>query len=305
MFGKDSIAQSNCIPIETPHFKKIKSIDGSEKTLVNVSGTQIGGPEIVIIAGPCSVESKEQLYKTAQAVKSIGAAILRGGAYKPRTSPYTFQGLQDEGIYLLDWIKRELDIPVVTEVMDPRKLDLVCRYADMLQVGSRNMHNTPLLNEVGQVRKPVLLKRGMSATIEEFLLAAEYIIKQGNDQIVLCERGIRTFETSTRFTLDIGAIPMLKKLSHLPVIVDPSHGTGHWWMVPHLAKAAIAAGADGLIIEVHHDPQNALCDGGQSLLPDKFKILMDDLQKIGKAVGREVIRRSEYKDGQQHSNSDS
>jgi 3-deoxy-7-phosphoheptulonate synthase len=275
-------------PLEQPQFKFVDLKSMPERTVVNVSGVQIGNPQIVIIAGPCSVESKEQLIKTARAVKSSGATILRGGAYKPRTSPYTFQGLQDEGIRLLAWIKHECNIPVVTEVMDPRKLELVCQHADMLQVGSRNMHNTPLLNEVGQVRKPVLLKRGMSATIEEFLLAAEYIMKQGNNQVVLCERGIRTFETSTRFTLDIGAIPMLKKLSHLPVIVDPSHGTGHWWMVPCLAKAAIAAGADGLLIEVHYDPEKALCDGGQSLKPDRFKVLMNDLRKVGKAVGREI-----------------
>jgi 3-deoxy-7-phosphoheptulonate synthase len=275
-------------PIQEDHLKLVSRKRVPEGSVIDVSGIQIGGPEIIIIAGPCSVESKEQLYSTATAVKELGAHILRGGAYKPRTSPYSFQGLQDEGLELLSWIRDEINIPVVTEIMDPRKLELVCEHADILQVGSRNMHNISLLNEVGKTRKPVLLKRGMSATIEEFLFAAEYIFKQGNDQIILCERGIRTFEPSTRFTLDIGAIPMLKRLSHLPVIVDPSHGTGHWWMVPPLAKAAIAAGADGLIIEVHYDPPKALCDGGQSLHPEKFKNLMDELINVGQAIGRNI-----------------
>ena len=288
MYQKNPPCNLNHGPIQEDKLKLVSRKRVPEGSVIDVSGIQIGGPEIVIIAGPCSVESEEQLSKTAIAVKELGAHILRGGAYKPRTSPYSFQGLQDEGLKLLSWIRDEIDIPVVTEVMDPRKLELVCEHADILQIGSRNMHNTPLLNEVGKVRKPVLLKRGMSATIEEFLYAAEYIIKQGNDQVILCERGIRTFEPSTRFTLDIGAIPVLKRLSHLPVIVDPSHGTGHWWMVPGLAKAAIAAGADGLIIEVHCDPQNALCDGGQSLHPDTFKDLMDELFKVALAVGRSI-----------------
>ncbi len=288
MYQKNPPCNLNHGPIQEDKLKLVSRKRVPEGSVIDVSGIQIGGPEIVIIAGPCSVESEEQLSKTAIAVKELGAHILRGGAYKPRTSPYSFQGLQDEGLKLLSWIRDEIDIPVVTEVMDPRKLELVCEHADILQIGSRNMHNTPLLNEVGKVRKPVLLKRGMSATIEEFLYAAEYILKQGNDQVILCERGIRTFEPSTRFTLDIGAIPVLKRLSHLPVIVDPSHGTGHWWMVPGLAKAAIAAGADGLIIEVHCDPQNALCDGGQSLHPDTFKDLMDELFKVALAVGRSI-----------------
>ena len=288
MYQKKPPCNLNHGPIQEDQLKLVSRKRVPEGSVIDVSGIQIGGPEIVIIAGPCSVESEEQLSSTATAVKELGAHILRGGAYKPRTSPYSFQGLQDEGLKLLSWIRDEIDIPVVTEVMDPRKLELVCEHADILQIGSRNMHNTPLLNEVGKVRKPVLLKRGMSATIEEFLYAAEYIIKQGNDQVILCERGIRTFEPSTRFTLDIGAIPVLKRLSHLPVIVDPSHGTGHWWMVPGLAKAAIAAGADGLIIEVHCDPQNALCDGGQSLHPDTFKDLMDELFKVALAVGRSI-----------------
>ena len=258
-------------------------------TRVNVNGVQFGGSDIVIIAGPCAVESREQLFQTARSVKASGASILRGGAFKPRSSPYNFQGLGEEGLKLLNTIRNETGLPVVTEVMDTRKVELVASYADMLQVGSRNMQNYPLLKEVGMSKKPVLLKRGMMATIEEFLLAAEYILSQGNDQIVLCERGIRTFETSTRNTLDLSAVPMLKHLSHLPVIVDPSHGTGLRWMVPAMAKAAIAVGADGLIMEVHYKPEEAICDGYQSLGPDEFAKLMTDLNKIALAVGREIL----------------
>lgn len=271
--------------------KTMKLVDREAKpdrTIVNVSGLEIGDEKFFVIAGPCSVESKEQLFETAKAVKISGAQILRGGAYKPRTSPYSFQGLQEQGLELLSLVRLELGLPIVTEVMDTRKVELVSKHADMLQIGSRNMRNTPLLNEVSFSQKPIFLKRGMSATIEEFLNAAEFILKNGNDQVILCERGIRTFDTSTRFTLDLGAIPMLKKLSHLPVFADPSHGTGHWWMVPSLSKAAIAAGADGLMIEVHHNPDQALCDGRQSLRPEKFDALMQELKKIGAAVGREL-----------------
>jgi len=213
---------------------------------------------------------------------------LRGGAFKPRSSPYNFQGLGEEGLKLLSEARTKTGLPIVTEVMDTRLVELVAGYTDILQIGSRNMQNYPLLKEVGMLRKPVLLKRGMMASIEEFLLAAEYILNQGNDQVILCERGIRTFETSTRNTLDLSAVPMLKHLSHLPVIVDPSHGTGHRWMVPAMAKAAIAAGADGLIMEVHYKPEEALCDGQQSLNPDEFTQLMSDLKKVAKAVGREI-----------------
>jgi len=274
---------------ESNHSLKLVNLDSKpDRTVVNVAGVQIGGQDLLIIAGPCSVESKEQLFGTAKAVKTGGAQFLRGGVFKPRTSPYSFQGLQEKGLELLSWIRRELGMPIVTEVMDTRKVELVSEYADILQIGSRNMHNTPLLNEVSLCKKPVLLKRGMSSTIEEFLFAAEFILKNGNDQVILCERGIRTFETSSRFTLDLGAIPILKKRSHLPVIVDPSHGTGHWWMVPNLSKAAIAAGADGLMIEVHNNPDQALSDGQQSLHPDKFHILIQDLKKISFAVGREL-----------------
>ena len=259
-----------------------------DPTIVKVNEIRIGSSEVVIIAGPCSVENHEQLMETAKAVKSAGGVILRGGAFKPRSSPYNFQGLGEEGLKLLMEAKKETGLPVVTEVMDTRLVELVAGYADILQIGSRNMQNYPLLKEVGMLRKPVLLKRGMMATIEEFLLAAEYILNQGNDQVILCERGIRTFETSTRNTLDLSAVPMLKHLCHLPVIVDPSHGTGHRWMVPAMAKAAIAAGADGLIIEVHYKPEEALCDGQQSLSPDEFARLMADLKKIAQAVGREI-----------------
>jgi 3-deoxy-7-phosphoheptulonate synthase len=258
-------------------------------TVIDVSGIKIGGQGIVIIAGPCAIESREQLFETAKSVKADGGRILRGGAFKPRTSPYNFQGLGEEGLRLLGSIKEETGLPVVTEVMDTRQVGLVSEYADMLQVGSRNMQNYPLLKEVGMTRKPVLLKRGMMATIEEFLLAAEYILNQGNEQVVLCERGIRTFETSTRNTLDLAAVPMLKHLTHLPVIVDPSHGTGLRWMVPAMARAAIAAGADGLIMEVHYNPEGAICDGYQSLNPPEFKHLMTELKRIARAIGREII----------------
>jgi 3-deoxy-7-phosphoheptulonate synthase len=261
-----------------------------DPTIVNVSGIPIGSSGVVIIAGPCAVENHEQLLETAKTVKTAGGVLLRGGAFKPRSSPYNFQGLGEEGVKLLRDVSRETGLPFVTEVMDTRQVAFVAEYADMLQVGSRNMQNYPLLKEVGLQRKPVLLKRGMMATIEEFLLAAEYILNQGNEQVVLCERGIRTFETTTRNTLDLSAVPMLKHLCHLPVIVDPSHGTGHRWMVPTMAKAAVAAGADGLIMEVHYKPEEALCDGYQSLSPDEFSKLMADLRKIAQAVGREIYQ---------------
>ena len=260
-----------------------------EPALVKVKDIVIGGPEIIIIAGPCAVESMEQLAETAVSVSKNRAKILRGGAFKPRSSPYSFQGLGEEGLKMLREVSIRTGLPVVTEVMDTRQIEVVCQYADMLQVGSRNMHNYPLLKEVGMTRKPVLLKRGMMATIEEFLLAAEYILSQGNEQVVLCERGIRTFETSTRNTLDLSAVPMLKHLSHLPVIVDPSHGTGLNWMVPAMAKAAVAAGADGLIMEVHYKPEEALCDGQQSLSLPEFAQLMQDLKRIAQAVGRQIL----------------
>jgi 3-deoxy-7-phosphoheptulonate synthase len=268
---------------------KVSRTTKSDDTIVNINGVEVGGSGIVIIAGPCAVESREQLFETAVAVKMGGARVLRGGAFKPRSSPYNFQGLGEEGLKLLGQISKDTGIPVVTEVMDTRQVELVAKYADMLQIGSRNMQNYPLLKEAGMCRKPILLKRGMMATIEEFLFAAEYILNQGNDQVILCERGIRTFETSTRNTLDLSAVPMLKHLSHLPVILDPSHGTGLRWMVPAMSKAAIAVGADGLIMEVHYKPEEALCDGYQSLSPDEFVRLMADMKKIAQAIGRDIL----------------
>jgi 3-deoxy-7-phosphoheptulonate synthase len=241
------------------------------------------------MAGPCAVESRDQLLTTAWAVQASGARILRGGAFKPRTSPYSFRGMREEGLQLLALAREETGMPVVTEVMDTRQVEPVCEHADILQIGSRSMHNYPLLEEVGQCDKPVLMKRGMGATIEELLLAAEYVLNKGNDRVMFCERGIRTFETSTRNTLDLNAVPLLKRLSHLPVIVDPSHGTGHWWMVPAMSRAAVAVGADGLLVEVHCSPQEALSDGPQSLHPDRFAEMMQEIRAVAKAVGREIL----------------
>jgi len=259
-----------------------------EGTIVDVRGVAIGGPAIVVMAGPCAVESPEQLLATARAVQASGASILRGGAFKPRTSPYSFQGLKDRGLELLKWVSDETGLPIVTEVMDTRKVEQVCAYSDMLQVGSRHMHSYPLLEEVGRTNKPVLLKRGWCATVDEFLLAAEYVLNAGNEQVVLCERGIRTFEPSTRNTLDLNAVPVLKRWTHLPVIVDPSHGTGHWWMVPYLSRAAIAVGADGLLVEVHPEPDQALSDGAQSLRPERFDAMMGEVRAVAEAIGRTV-----------------
>ena len=255
-------------------------------TVVTVRGVVIGGPGLVIIAGPCAVENEGQLLATARAVKAGGATMLRGGAFKPRTSPYSFRGLEEEGLELLARARAETGLPIVTEVMDARQLPLIAAYADMLQIGSRNMQNFTLLEEVGRCRLPVLLKRGMSATLDEYLHAAEYVMKGGNDQVALCERGIRTFEPSTRSTLDLNAVPMLKRRTHLPVLVDPSHGTGHAWMVPALACAAVAAGADGLLIEVHCDPPHALSDGPQSLTPEEFARMAIVVAAVAAAVGR-------------------
>jgi 3-deoxy-7-phosphoheptulonate synthase len=257
-------------------------------TIVDISGVLVGGAEIVVMAGPCAVETRDQILRTALAVKGEGARVLRGGAFKPRTAPYSFRGLQEEGLELLALARQETGMPVVTEVMDARQVEQVCEHADALQIGSRNMHNYPLLDEVGLSKKPVLLKRGMSATIQELVFAAEYILKQGNENVMLCERGIRTFENSTRNTLDLSAVPMLKKLTHLPVVVDPSHAAGKWWMVPPLAKAAVAVGADGLLVEVHCDPTNALSDGEQSLRPDHFQSMMAEIRAVALAVGRNI-----------------
>jgi 3-deoxy-7-phosphoheptulonate synthase len=257
-------------------------------TLIEVKGHVIGGNKVHVMAGPCSVEGKEMIIDIAKKVKEAGATFLRGGAYKPRTSPYSFQGLGEEGLIYLKEASEKTGLPVVTELMDPRDLDLFVKYVDIIQIGARNMQNFRLLLEVGSVNKPVLLKRGLSATIKEWLMSAEYILSRGNPNVILCERGIRTFETATRNTLDLSAVPVLKQMTHLPVIVDPSHGVGKWDLVPSMAKAAIAAGADGLLIEVHHNPQEALSDGEQSLKPDAFKALMEELKPIAKAVGREI-----------------
>jgi 3-deoxy-7-phosphoheptulonate synthase len=280
--------RDNILVPAQPALKKVGRGAKPSDTILDVNGIRIGGGEIVVMAGPCAVEGEEQLISTARAVKAGGAKILRGGAFKPRTSPYSFQGFKTEGLQLLALAREETGLSVVTEIMDPRLLDLTCRCADILQIGSRNMHNYSLLEEVGKCQKAVLLKRGMSSTIEELLLAAEYILKGGNTNVMFCERGIRTFETSTRNTLDLNAVPMLKRISHLPVIVDPSHGTGHWWMVPPLSKAAIAAGADGLLVEVHCDPQKALSDGQQTLRPDRFSQMMRELKRVAQAVGAEL-----------------
>ena len=258
----------------------------STNSVIQVGGVSIGGPAIAIIAGPCSVESKEQICTTAKLVKSSGASFLRGGAYKPRTSPYSFQGLEENGLKLLAAAKEVSGLPIVTEVMNPREIDLVAKYADIIQVGARNMQNFSLLKELGKINKPILLKRGMMNTIKEFLMSAEYVLSEGNQQVILCERGIRTFETATRNTLDISCIPVLKKETHLPIIIDPSHATGHWEMVESMSRASIAAGADGLIIEVHPDPVNAFSDGPQSLKPEKFSRLMENLRPFAELMGR-------------------
>jgi len=284
--GTDSCSIDTTIKADDPDL--VRRSARPEGTIVDVNGIKIGGKEIVIMAGPCAVESEEQLTETARSVRAGGASLLRGGAFKPRTSPYSFQGLGKEGLEMLDRARKLTGMSVVSEVMDTRQVETVARYADMLQIGSRNMQNFPLLKEAGQTSKPILLKRGMMATIEEYLNAAEYLLSQGNTQVVLCERGIRTFESSTRYTLDLNAIPVLKQRTHLPVIVDPSHGTGVRSLVPTMAKASLAAGADGLLMEVHYRPDEALCDGSQSLYPDEFGMMMEDLRKIAEAVGRSI-----------------
>jgi 3-deoxy-7-phosphoheptulonate synthase len=275
------------IPISKPY--KLASREfHPQDTTVKVNGITIGSSEIVVMAGPCAVESEEQLLATARAVKAAGANILRGGAFKPSTSPYHFRGLGEKGLKLLAKAKEETGMPVITEVMTPSDVELVASYADILQIGARNMQNFILLDEVGKTRKPVMLKRGLSSTIQEWLLAAEYILAQGNERLILCERGIRTFETYTRNTMDISAIPIIKKVSHLPIIADPSHATGKWYLVAPLAFAAIAAGASGLMVEVHPNPDLALKDGAQSLTFDNFRHLMSQLMPLAQAMGRRL-----------------
>ena len=282
----DSCSIDTTVKTEDPEL--VRRSARPEGTIVDVNGIRIGGKEIVIMAGPCAVESEEQLSETAKSVRVGGASLLRGGAFKPRTSPYSFQGLGKEGLEMLKRARNETGLSVVSEVMDTRQVETVARYVDMLQIGSRNMQNFPLLKEAGRTSKPILLKRGMMATIDEYLHAAEYLLSQGNTQVVLCERGIRTFESSTRYTLDLNAIPVLKQRTHLPVLVDPSHGTGVRSLVATMAKASIAAGADGLLMEVHYRPEEALCDGSQSLYPEEFGMMMGDLRKVAEAIGRTI-----------------
>jgi len=275
------------MPVQQP-FKLASREVRPEPSEVHVNGIAVGGKAVVVMAGPCSVESEGQVQEVADAVKSAGAKILRGGAFKPRTSPYAFQGLKEQGLKYLAEARKRTGLPVVTEVLETESVELVAQYSDILQIGARNIQNFTLLRRVGEMGKPVLLKRGMATSIQEFLLSAEYILAAGNPDVILCERGIRTFETTTRFTLDLNAVPVLKKLSHLPVVVDPSHGTGHWDLVAPMAKGAVACGADGLIIEVHPRPEEALSDGPQSLKPSKFAQLMRELRPVAEAVGRSL-----------------
>lgn len=276
------------MPVLAP-YKLVSRDFKPQDTIVEITKeVKIGGKEVIVIAGPCSIESKEQLLEVAKKIKSAGAKILRGGAFKPRTSPYSFQGLGKEGLRILKEVSKEVGLPTITEVMDTRDVELVSQYTDILQIGARNMQNFNLLKEIGQTKKPVLLKRGLSATIKELLMSAEYILSGGNFNVILCERGIRTFEDATRNTLDLSAIPVIKQLSHLPIIVDPSHATGKWNLIGPLSKAAVAGGGDGLLIEVHPKPEEALSDGPQQLLPEKFAELMKELKKIAQAIGREI-----------------
>lgn len=280
--GVDSV-----VPIMKP-YKLVSREFRQEYSVVKVGPTEFGGESFVVIAGPCAVESEEQMIATAKAARAAGAGMLRGGAFKPRTSPYSFQGMGEEGLKLLALAREETGLPVVTEVVDVRHVELVASYADMLQIGARNMQNFLLLAEVGMQEKPVMLKRGLSNTIEEMLMAAEYVVRGGNAGVILCERGIRTFETATRNTLDLSCIPLVKELSHLPIIVDPSHATGKHELIAPLSKGALAVGADGIMIEIHPDPRAALCDGPQSLPLEEYALLMDELRALAPALGRKM-----------------
>lgn len=277
----------DAVPVSKP-FKLVSREVKHEDTVVRVDPDEIGGRVLTIIAGPCSVESRGQILEIASMLREMGVRFLRGGAFKPRSSPYAFQGLKADGLEFLREAAEKTGMHIVTEVKDTETLSLVAEYADVLQVGARNMHNFSLLEKIGEMNKPVLLKRGLSATVEELLMAAEYIVARGNYNVILCERGIRTFETYTRNTLDLNAVPLVKKLSHLPILVDPSHGTGAWELVSPMAQAAVAAGADGLVIEVHPDPERALSDGFQSLRPDTFRRLMDRLQELAPLMGKSL-----------------
>ncbi len=275
------------IPV-THAYKLVSREVKPDDSVVRVGGVPIGGSELAVVAGPCAVESREQLLTVARAVKAAGAQLLRGGAYKPRTSPYSFQGLGEEGLKLLAEAREETGLPVVTEALDSESMDLVERYADAIQIGARNMQNFSLLKRAGRARKPVVLKRGMSATLEEFLMSAEYILAEGNYQVILCERGVRTFSDHSRNTLDLAVVPAVKRMSHLPILVDPSHGTGRREKVAPLSRAAAAVGADGVMIEVHHDPNRALSDGPQSITPEMFEELMRELRQIAPVIGRRL-----------------
>jgi 3-deoxy-7-phosphoheptulonate synthase len=291
-------------PIEPEHFELLDGVERvvrilhpfklasrdfhPDDSVIKLNGISIGTFQVIVMAGPCAVESREQIMETAAAIKQAGGHILRGGAFKPRTSPYAFQGLGLKGLELLREARDAYQLPIITEVMSPQEIALVAQYADIIQIGARNMQNFALLHAVGELQKPVMLKRGMMSTIEELLMAAEYVLSHGNTRVMLCERGIRTFETATRNTFDINAIPVLKSLTHLPVIADPSHGTGKWELVTPIARAAVAAGADGVIVEVHCDPAHALSDGAQSLKPDRFATMIAELRRVAEAVGRNL-----------------
>jgi len=276
------------IPVLAPYKLVSREFRKQDSVIDLGKGVKIGDKKVVVMAGPCAIEDEETLRGIASAIKDAGATVLRGGAFKPRTSPYSFQGLGEEGLEILNKVGTDLKLVTVSEVMDPRDVELVARYIDVLQIGARNMQNFNLLKEVGMTKKPVVLKRGLSSTVKELLMSAEYILAGGNFNVILCERGIRTFEDSTRNTLDISAVPVSKQLSHLPMIIDPSHAAGKWGLVPPLAKAAVAGGADGLIIEVHTHPEDAKSDGAQSLLPNNFSTLMQELKVLAEAIGRQI-----------------
>ena len=283
MAGVESV-----VPILRPHKLASRQVRTEGSSISVNKNVEVGGKEFIVMAGPCSVESEKQIVETAKAVKASGAQVLRGGAFKPRTSPYSFQGLEEDGLKLLALAREETGLPFVTEVMNPRELDLVAKYSDVLQVGARNVQNFSLLKEIGRLKKPILLKRGMMTTIQEFLMSAEYVMSEGNHQVILCERGIRTFETATRNTLDISCIPVLKSETHLPIIIDPSHATGHWQFVNPMSKASVAAGADGLMVEVHIKPEESFSDGAQTLKPSKFDRLMKELRPFIEAAGKTI-----------------
>lgn len=286
LFEVDS-AVEKVMHVQEP-YKLVNRAFHPEDSSIDVSGVKVGQKNLAMIAGPCSVESFEQVLEIAKAVKASGANMLRGGAFKPRTSPYSFQGLGLEGLDILCAVKKETGLPIVTELMSPDYLDIFNEKVDLIQIGARNMQNFDLLKQLGQIDRPILLKRGLNATYEEWIMSAEYIMASGNENVILCERGVRTFESYTRNTLDLQSIPVVRKLTHLPIVIDPSHAGGKWWLVEPMAKASIAAGADGLMIEVHNNPECALCDGAQSLKPDKYSTLIEEITQIAKVIGKEI-----------------